>query len=100
MEINTKKIFERMNLQHIRAFMLEGLDPMEVYGCTYDERLKKGNMSMIKRLKTIYKDEQEFSDAVDDFYNAQIINGEVYTEIGMKAGARLLMQLLLHDDNL
>jgi len=98
MEINAKDIFARMNLQNIRAFILEGLDPMEVYNCTYDERLQKGNALMIKRLKKIYKGETEFSDSVDDFYDALVTNGEVFTEIGMKAGARLLFQLLFQND--
>ena len=98
MAINTKEIFKRMNLQQLRAFILEGIDSAEMYDCTYDERLQKGDAPMIKRLRGIYKDENEFSDAVDDFYHAQIANSEVYTEIGMKAVARLLVQLLYEND--
>ena len=97
MLINTKEIFKRMDLQNMRAFILEGLDPMEIHECTYEERIEKGNAPMLKRLREIYENDQEFSDAADDFYHALIMCGEAYTEIGMKAGARLLFQLLCDD---
>ena len=98
MAINTEEIFKRMNIQQVRSFILDGLDTMEMYDCTYDKRLQKGDELMIKRLKKIYKDENDFSDAVDDFYYAQLVNSQVYTEIGMKAATRLIVQLLYEND--
>lgn len=99
MIINTEEIFKRMDLQQIRAFILDGLDTAEIYNCTYSERLNKGNELITERLKSIYRDENEFSDAMEEFYNAQTVNSEIYTEIGIKAGARLMFQLLYQNDN-
>lgn len=100
MSINAEEILARMDLQQLRSFILDGLDSMEVYDCSYEERLKKGDELIINRLRNIYKDNKEFSDAVDDFYHAQVINSEVFTEIGLKAGARFLIQLLYDDKQL
>ena len=98
MTINAKEIFSRMDIQQIRSFVLNGVDSMEMYNCTYDERLEKGNALMIKRLKKLYKNEDKFSDATDDLCYALLVNSEIYTEIGMKIGARLLLQLLYEND--
>jgi len=100
MEINTKEIFDRMNLQHIRNYIF-GNTAADIYDITYVQHLKEGSRLIKERLKTIYKnDERELDDAMGEYTAAITAYSEVYAEIGMKAGARLLYQLLLQDDRL
>lgn len=99
MKINTKEIFERMDLQHIINFILYGYQISEPYNITYEQRLSEGYFSMLQRLKSLYKeDETELENSTDEFNTALIINSQVFTEIGMKAGAQLIFQLLRQDD--
>ena len=51
-----------------------------------------------KRLERTYPDETELDNAVADLSQALTVHDDVYMELGMKAGARLLYQLLLTDD--
>jgi hypothetical protein len=99
MEINTKEIFEHMDLQRIITFILEeGWEINEIDNRTYDERLKESNSLTLDRMKKLYENDKELTEARNEFYHALSVNSKVFTEIGMKAGARLLMQLLYKDD--
>ena len=99
MKINTDEIFDRMDLNQIRHFILYGVGPSETYNLKYEQFLTESNMLLLDRLKTIYRDdERELTNARDEFNTALTINSEIFTEIGMKAGARLLFQLLGKDD--
>ncbi|MCL2772372.1 MAG: hypothetical protein FWD71_03395 [Oscillospiraceae bacterium] len=93
-----KEMFTRMNLQQIREFLLTGLDLIELDKRTYAQRLDKESQHIVKWLKDNSKDEEAFDEVYSEFSNAEGAYTEVFLEIGMKAGARLLFQLLCQDD--
>ena len=86
--------FARMELGQIRAFILNGAMAETLSDETYSTRLDQASTAIFNRLKTVYKDGNEFDPAFHDLSQAMTAYQEVYTEIGMKAGARLLYQLL------
>ena len=99
MEINVQEMISRLDLQHIRAFALEELpDPIAINSGTYSERLKEGNKFMMDRLKNICGNDEELDNATNDFLIALSAYSDVYAEIGIKIGARLLFQLLCKND--
>jgi len=98
MQINVKDIIKRADLQQIRNFVFDN-DPIEVHNLTYNERLAEGTTLMLKRLKSLCKDnEDELDDIMCEYTTAVLTYRDIFLEIGMKSGARLLLQLLFQDD--
>ncbi|MCL2772037.1 MAG: hypothetical protein FWD71_01690 [Oscillospiraceae bacterium] len=66
----------------------------------YNMRLENDSENIINRFKRIYKDgeKEEYDDALSEFADATATYQNVFTEIGMKIGARLLFQLLCQDE--
>ena len=95
-----KEAFERVNIQTISGFILTGGETITVSNESYPERLKESEIKINNRLKGIYQDEEELDKAHGDLSIALSEHQDVYMEIGMKIGARLLHQLLLQDDNI
>ena len=93
-----KDTFARMSLQEIREFILYGTEQNHVKTEPYVVRLKQGSDPIFSRINSLYHAENELTKATDDISQALAAYQEVYTEIGMKAGARLVYQLLLADD--
>ena len=90
--------FARMDLQRIREFMLYGAEQLsreEAEG--YNIRLKQASDPIYNRLNGLYPDSRELTEATNELSRALSARDEVYMEIGMKAGARLIYQLLLTD---
>jgi len=89
-------IFARMELGQIREFLLRGVEPLEKEDQTYGTRLENGREAIYKRLQALYPDDE---DSLDETYYdlAQALGSyeTVFLEIGMRAGARLIYQLLL-----
>lgn len=90
--------FSRMDLQQIRHFMLYGTDGFDQEEQKYSDRLKNGSDPIYKRLEGIYPDGDEMDKTASDISQALTAYESVYMELGMKAGARLIYQLLLIDD--
>lgn len=91
---NMSEISNRMDLQQACAFVLEGLENTAVGNDTYESRLKKGSRSIYKRLESICQNDKELDEAVSDLTKALVAYESVYTEIGMKLGARIVCQML------
>jgi len=88
-------IFTRVDLCQIREFLLRGVEPLETEDQAYGARLEKGRDAIYKRLQTLYPgDEDSLDEAYYDLAQALGSCESVFTEIGMKAGARLVYQLL------
>ncbi|MCL2774046.1 MAG: hypothetical protein FWD71_11940 [Oscillospiraceae bacterium] len=92
-----KEMFTRADLQQFREFLITGLDLDEVDKRTYSERLEKESESIVKRIKCIAKDDDELDEIYTEFGDATEAYMNVFTEIGIKIGARMLFQLLLED---
>ncbi|MCL2774605.1 MAG: hypothetical protein FWD71_14845 [Oscillospiraceae bacterium] len=96
---NIKGIFKRMDIQEIRNFLVEnGQSSIGIDTRPYELRLEEESEDLINSLKRCCKNKEEFNEALEDFNNAVQTFQDVFTEIGMKAGARLLFQLLYQDD--
>jgi len=91
----TKDIFARMDLQQIREFLLHGVDDYNQTGKPYHLRIKDGSDAIYKRLGATYQDGEALDAANADLCQALSNYESVYMEIGMKAGARILYQLLV-----
>ena len=90
--------FARMDLQEVREFFLTGNNPSAPKTEPYNIRLRNGTEPIYKRLEQDYADRSERETATSELANALIAYSDVYMELGMKAGARLVYQLLLIDD--
>ncbi|MCL2852800.1 MAG: hypothetical protein FWE20_07190 [Defluviitaleaceae bacterium] len=91
-------IFERVELRQVCSFLLNGSESLETRNYKYETVLEDGSSSILKRLKDTYPDEREFEKAVADLSEAFTAYEEVYTEIGMKLGARIVFELLNAND--
>ena len=91
--------FARMDLQQIREFLLNGTELfIGVDDEPYDIRLKRESDPIYNRLESLYSDRIEMDKAAADLSRALTAYAEIYMEIGMKAGARLVHQLLFEDN--
>ena len=93
------EMFKRADLQQFREFLMYGLElwkPPDKQ--TYGERLKTSCRKIDRRLKSISKDDEELDEIYGEFSDATMAYKEVFTEIGMKIGAKLLFQLLLENE--
>lgn len=89
--------FGRMELQQIREFLLYGTENYFPSDLPYNQRLKSGSNTLYERINRLYPDQDERDKAAADIAEALSAYEGVYMELGMKAGARLLFQLLLED---
>ena len=90
-----KQIFERTHIQQIRELLACGIELGDMPDKRpYGDRLEDGSVHIVNRLKNFSKDEEEFAAVYDDFSEATVAYTNVFLEIGMKAGARLLLELL------
>jgi hypothetical protein len=93
-----KDTFTRMDLRKLRSFLLYGSEDFSEDVTSYRETLNQRCDPIYKRLEGIYPDSKEFDSASADLSDALTAYQNVYMELGMKAGAQLLYQLLLSDD--
>ena len=97
MEIVIKEIFERADMKQIREFILgKGIIAENYYG-TYQERLDRDSEDILYTLKRCLKEEDQLNEAMQELHEAFFAYRDVFTEIGMKVGARLLFQLLYEE---
>jgi len=87
--------FARMDLQQIREFILNGVECCNPEHKPYNIRLKEGSSAIYKRLESIYPNEDAREKIDADLSQALGTYESVYTEIGMKAGAKIIYQLLV-----
>jgi hypothetical protein len=102
MEINIQEIMNRANLLYVRSFIFEeNPDPIwtEIECLTYQQRLDESSILLKERLRKLYsEDKNMLSNAMSEYTAAVQAYRDVYAEVGMKVGARLLFQLLFKDD--
>ena len=100
MENHINKIFERADLQQIRHFLMTGTSPRDDKDMRdYNMRLENDSEEIINRFRRIYKDGEtdEYDNALSEFAEAAAAYQNVFFEIGMKIGARILVQLILQE---
>lgn len=89
--------FKRMELPQIREFLLGDARYKNLNNKPYKDRLEQTHAPIYKRITENCQDSSERTDAENELADALNVQREVYMEIGMKAGARLIYQLLLSD---
>jgi len=90
----------RVNLYQICSFLLSGVECGEDEVFSYADTLKKDSDPIYRRLDVLCPDATERDRASADLSQALAAYESVYMELGMKAGARLIHQLLFKDDRL
>lgn len=93
------QIFARMDLEQIRNFLLCGVEGFTQPMHSYKDFLKESTTPIHKRFEKIYKDDNELDEAIYELSNALHAYEYVYMNIGMKAGAKIVHQLLLANDD-
>ena len=53
-------IFERADIQHIREFLLNGEEAVEINHAPYEQRLANGMNEVIKMVHTYFSDNSDF----------------------------------------
>jgi hypothetical protein len=92
-----EKAFARMDLPQLRSFLLYGSGEYDEEVRPYQTALDKGSAAIRNRLESVYPDATDLDHAVADLNDALVTYENVYMELGMKAGARLLHHLLAND---
>jgi len=88
-------ILARTELNQIMSFVLHGAETHERGSEPYKVQLQKGSDAIYKRLESIFPNETALEEAHADLSQALGSYETVYTEIGMKVGARIIYQLLI-----
>jgi len=91
---NLKNVFPRMDLKRIRHYILYGTDDVSLDPQSYADILEKGSEPIRERLFRLSKDRDDTYEGMVDLDYALNAHESVYMELGMKAGARLMCQLL------
>ena len=87
-------IFERLNLQHIREFLLHGVECVEISQSDYKQRIEEAWKPMDEVIKTNFPDTEGYEKVTDKVQGYASATQDVYMEIGIKCGAALAAQLL------
>ena len=81
--------FERLNLQHIREFLLYGVECVDVQDGTYEQRLDAATRPVSEAMKKAFPDEDEYDNVMTIISNNLAVYEEVYFEVGLRCGAKL-----------
>ena len=78
--------------------MLTGAKELHPQAETYEVRIVQASEPISKRIDSLYSDAEELNKATAELSDALTVFQDVYFEIGMKLGARLVHQLLMTDN--
>lgn len=92
-------MFQRMSLRQIRSFILCGTGDFTVEMESYRDTLKNKCDPIRERLEKLCPDRTEWDKAIAELSQAMSAYECIYMELGMKAEARLIWQLLLSDNH-
>jgi len=90
----TSEIFDRVNIQHIREFLLHGVPCCEISDKSYEDRIDELQKAGISSVERGFSDNREREAVVSQIFSYADAVESVYMEIGMKCGMALAVQLL------
>lgn len=90
----SSEIFERVNLQHIREFLLGGAECIDISNKSYEERIKESHNETIKLSEAKFSDKDEGESVLDNIYRHMATVEAVYMEIGRQCGAAFAIKFL------
>ena len=88
------EIFERLDIQCVREFLLHGCNVTDINSKSYIERLKIPEKIMSSMLHGEFPDEKEYEKVTEKIYNFATACQDVYMEIGLQCGSVLAMQIV------
>ena len=92
------KTFARMDIQKLIRFFIYGEESNTQDNAPYFERLEKASEPIYNRIYSLYPNAKDATEPCNELSHVLSTFQDVYMEIGMKAGARLLYQLMIEDD--
>ena len=92
-------IFDRLDLQQIREFLLHGVDCVQVSEESYKQRLENAKAPIFEMIEKNFSSEEEVDKISSYIHQYAGINQNVYMEIGMQCGAALVANLLTIPQN-
>lgn len=90
----TSEIFNRMNIQHIVEFLLNGTECFDISDKSYEDRIEELHKEAIGRVERGFPGRKESEAVISEIYNYVSAVESVYMEIGMKCGVALAIKLL------
>lgn len=90
------KMLRRAHIQQVCSFFTDGVDLDNWYEDSrpYKQRKQEEERPIWKLLEQTFPDGKALDEAVDKLNSALVVNQRVYMEIGIRAGAILLFDLL------
>ena len=87
-------IFNRLDIQYIRGFLVSGTECPDFSDKTYKERIDEAENELFEKIKNKIPVVEDYDEIVDNIGNYAYEIQNVYMEIGMQCGAKLAAQLL------
>ncbi len=91
-------MLKRARIQQLCAFLKDGVDLenwfMEVDDRPYEQRWQEGERPIWRLLEETFPDGKALDDAAEKLCRALEVNQYIFMEIGIKAGAHLVLELL------
>lgn len=92
------QMLRRAHIQQLQSFFIDGSDLDNWYededGRPYGQRIQEEERPICELLEQTFSDGKELDEAMDKLSAALEVNRHVYMEIGIRAGAILLFDLL------
>lgn len=89
---------KRAHVQPIGSFITDGIWSEEEDRRPHEQRLREEEREIWLLLKNTFTEYEAFESAAQKLVSALVANQNVYMEIGLKAGARLLLELIRQDE--
>lgn len=88
------EIFDRLDIQHIREFLLHGTECIEVSEKSYKQRIEDSRKTTIALIRAKFPEQDEYEQITAEVYSYVSEIEAIYMEIGLQCGAVLASQLL------
>lgn len=88
-----EEVVQRLDVQTLSSLILEGSEDYARAG-SYDDRIDDAYQTLKNHLYAAFGDEKKAGNALNVAYRACSIYQDVFFELGIRAGARLMANLL------
>ena len=89
-------IFDRLDIQHMREFLLQGTEAIKIKQEGYKERIDKYRIAASNLIERKYPDKEECEVIMGCMYDYGAEIEDVFMEIGLQCGFQLAMQLTMN----
>lgn len=96
--IEVKELFNRASLHQLNQFLINGCESENKKVQSYETRLHQAGTDILQKVKALGLDDNKYEEITNDIFKAFKVYEEVYTELGIKAGARIILQIFYEDE--